>query len=46
MDEKVPIVVSKIVWQKLTQMKEPGDSFDDVLRRLLGLENGQEEKEE
>jgi hypothetical protein len=31
------IAVSEKVWTELNQRKKPGDSFDDVLRRELGL---------
>ena len=31
------IAVSETVWTELNQRKKPGDSFDDVLRRELGL---------
>ena len=31
------IAVSEEVWTELNQRKKPGDSFDDVLRRELGL---------
>jgi hypothetical protein len=31
------IPVSEQVWRELNSRKDPGDSFDDVLRRELGL---------
>jgi len=31
------IAVSEKVWTELNRRKKPGDSFDDVLRRELGL---------
>jgi len=31
------IAVSEEVWTELNHRKQPGDSFDDVLRRELGL---------
>lgn len=31
------IAISEEVWTELNQRKKPGDSFDDVLRRELGL---------
>jgi predicted CopG family antitoxin len=33
------IPVSEQVWRELNSRKNPGDSFDDVLRRELGLVN-------
>ena len=43
----VTIDVSPEVWKRLLMEKEPGDSFDDVLRRELGLpgEDGESESE-
>jgi predicted CopG family antitoxin len=29
------IRVTKETWKELNQMKEPGDSFEDVLQRLI-----------
>lgn len=34
---KINIQISEQVWKKLITMKEIGDSFDDVLRRILNL---------
>jgi len=34
-DEQTRVRVSKQTWQRLNAQKEPGDSFDDVLDRLL-----------
>lgn len=33
-----PIKVSPDTWRELNARKEPGDSFDDVVARLLGDE--------
>jgi len=33
------IRVSKHTWQELNALKEPGDSFDDVIGRLVGDDN-------
>lgn len=46
MPKKHNIAVTEEVWQALNQRKEPGDSFDDVQRRLLGLEGVEAEAEE
>jgi len=35
LSERVTIQVSREVWEYLHSQKGPGDSFDDVLRRLL-----------
>jgi len=32
------IAVSEKVWTELNRRKRPGDSFDDVLRDVLGIE--------
>jgi len=34
------IAVSDEVWMELNSRKQPGDTFDEVLRRELGLESG------
>jgi len=34
-DDITTIKVSRDTWKELNREKEPGDSFDDVLRRLL-----------
>jgi len=34
-DEETRVRVSKETWRRLNARKEPGDSFDDVLDRLL-----------
>lgn len=34
-DEETRVRVSKKTWRRLNARKEPGDSFDDVLDRLL-----------
>jgi len=34
-DGQTRVRVSKETWQRLNAQKEPGDSFDDVLDRLL-----------
>lgn len=36
-DEETRVRVSKETWRRLNARKEPGDSFDDVLDRLLAL---------
>ena len=33
------IHISKEVWKKLNNMKNVGESFDSVLRRLLEIDN-------
>jgi len=32
------IPASEAVWSELNRRKRPGDSFDDVLRDVLGIE--------
>jgi len=39
-DEETRVRVSKETWQRLNAQKEPGDSFDDVLDRLLARQGG------
>lgn len=39
-DETTTIKVKGVTWRQLNRMKEPGDSFDDVIQRLL--EEGEE----
>lgn len=34
-DEITTVKVKGETWKDLNQMKEPGDSFDDVIRRVL-----------
>lgn len=34
------ILVSDETWKSLNQRKEPGESFDDVIRRLMADANG------
>lgn len=34
------IAVSNDVWRELNSRKQPGESFDDVLRRMLAVETG------
>lgn len=34
-----PIKVSGETWRQLNKMKRPGDSFEDVVRRLLAEPN-------
>jgi hypothetical protein len=36
------IPASKAVWSELNRRKRPGDTFDDVLRDVLGLAEGDE----
>lgn len=46
-DERVTsIKVSEEVWQHLNGQKRLGDSFDDVLRRELGLEDDRDDSED
>lgn len=43
-EEVTSIEVKKSTWKELNQRKEPGDSFDDVIQRLLhGCEDTEEE---
>jgi predicted CopG family antitoxin len=35
-DDRVGVRVSPETWKRLNEQKQPGDSFDDVLVRLLG----------
>lgn len=35
-NEQQRVRVSRKTWKRLNAMKQPGDSFDDVLGRLLG----------
>lgn len=39
MADKTTIQVSGDLWQELNRRKQPGDTFEDVLRRELGLTN-------
>jgi predicted CopG family antitoxin len=39
----VTIEADEDVWRELTLRKDPGDSFNDVLRRVLELDDGAEE---
>ena len=34
-DENTSLRVKRGTWRELNQRKEPGDSFDDVIQRLL-----------
>lgn len=34
------VTVSHETWKRLQMRKEPGDSFDDVISRLLNKSNG------
>lgn len=34
-DDRTSIQISLGTWRGLNQRKEPGDSFDDVIQRLL-----------
>jgi len=36
-EDTTTIEVKKSTWQELNALKEPGDSFDDVIRRELDL---------
>lgn len=42
----VTIEVDEEVWRRLTTAKNPGDSFNDVLRRELGLDDDSEPEPE
>lgn len=42
MTETTTIEISRSNWQKLNARKEPGDSFNDVVGRLLEGESGRE----
>lgn len=37
---KTTIKVKKETWKRLNRQKEPGDTFDDVIERLLANERG------
>jgi predicted CopG family antitoxin len=37
--QDINIRVSEEVWQELNRRKQPGDSFDDVLRRTYEFED-------
>jgi hypothetical protein len=41
--DSILIRVGKDLWKILNQKKEAGDTFDDVLRKALGLENKEDE---
>lgn len=34
-DDKVPVKVSEETWRELNAMKFPGDTFEDVIARLV-----------
>ena len=34
-DDRTSIQISRETWRDLNQRKEPGDSFDDVIQRVL-----------
>jgi len=34
-DEKAPVTVSTQTWRRLNALKRPGESFEDVIDRLL-----------
>ena len=46
MPEKTTIEVSVATWTELNQRKSPGQSFDDVLREELGLDDDRAEDHE
>ena len=46
MPEKTTIEVSVATWTELNQRKSPGQSFDDVLREELGLNDDRAEEQE
>ena len=33
----ITIGISEEVWEKLNQMKKPGQTFDEILRKLLKI---------
>lgn len=35
--ERTKIQISKDTWKDLNAMKKPGESFDDVLRRIISV---------
>ena len=35
MSESTTIQINKETWRRLNSQKDPGDSFDDVIERLL-----------
>ena len=45
-EEVTSIEVKKSTWKTLNQQKEPGDSFDDVVQRLLARPEEPVEAEE
>lgn len=42
-DNTTPVRVKPDTWKRLNGLKEPGDSFDDVIRHLLNETQGAEE---
>lgn len=42
--DKTTVTVDNETWKRLTLRKEPGDSFDDVIRGLLDEADKQDEK--
>lgn len=42
MSEKTSIEVKDETWKRLNRRKERGDSFDDVINKLLSQTNAQE----
>lgn len=45
MSDTTTIEVYNVTWRRLNARKQPGESFDDVIRRLLAAD-GSEEIEE
>lgn len=43
---KTTITVTQEVWKALNSMKRVGDSMDDVLRRVLGIETANKDDNE
>lgn len=41
-DENTTVKVKKDTWRRLNRLKEPGDSFDDVISELLADESDTE----
>jgi len=35
--------VSKKTWKRLNQLKEPGDTFDDVINKLIDKQESEDE---
>lgn len=44
-EDRTTIQVSSEVWRWLNSKKEPGESFDAVIKRELGIDNDSEDVE-